>query len=424
MVSFTVLAAKSIFFIFAIKDDFCDRTSQEEPMNSYQALYYPFIHFKNDEWVKLSALYWDKLGRIVPNNYETKDSDTVKELGKFVENLGPGWVRPEFGEFFAEFLEQFSPQLQKKYAVALRDEHKWPEVSPELSQLGRDTRLAYVFYEKMSPQVRQVMNESGLALVEGESDYQSQWVGMHPRLAGVYMNALAEQLAGERGLRPLTDEAFDHLALSELSTERLAQALLNTEVNLVGGTCSPSEVNSCLLSIAFESVIPTNLSKVSVDQILTFREKYPHDRAKFQKAVGAFLENHKWLESITDKKVLEERIREEHQKTWVPQMEELKEKLGEVGVDTAWNSFNMKTALPAGIAMFLGALELTLDPVLSGAAGLTMSVIPMFRSHRKAEREAIKASNVSYLYQMERDLTTKNLSTHLQNEWKLFSREI
>ena len=29
-------------------------------------LYHPFIHFKDDDWLKLSALYWDRMARIVP----------------------------------------------------------------------------------------------------------------------------------------------------------------------------------------------------------------------------------------------------------------------------------------------------------------------------------------------------------------------
>lgn len=49
-------------------------------MQTYQALYYPFIHFKDDRWLKLSALYWDKVARIVPHDYATDDSATVKAL--------------------------------------------------------------------------------------------------------------------------------------------------------------------------------------------------------------------------------------------------------------------------------------------------------------------------------------------------------
>jgi len=47
-------------------------------MTNYIGLYYPFIHFKDEQWLKLSALYWDKMARIVPKDYDKKDSPTVK----------------------------------------------------------------------------------------------------------------------------------------------------------------------------------------------------------------------------------------------------------------------------------------------------------------------------------------------------------
>ena len=34
--------------------------------DSYVGLYYPFIDFRDEGWLKLTALYWDSLRRIVP----------------------------------------------------------------------------------------------------------------------------------------------------------------------------------------------------------------------------------------------------------------------------------------------------------------------------------------------------------------------
>src|SRR5258706_10807766 len=62
-------------------------------MHSYSALYYPFIHFKSDRWLKLSALYWDDMSRIVPSRYQPEDTQTVKDLGDFVKTVRPDWVR-------------------------------------------------------------------------------------------------------------------------------------------------------------------------------------------------------------------------------------------------------------------------------------------------------------------------------------------
>jgi hypothetical protein len=51
-------------------------------MASEIALYYPYIHFQHDAWLKEAVLYWDKVSRIVPEGYAHKlhDSDVVKTL--------------------------------------------------------------------------------------------------------------------------------------------------------------------------------------------------------------------------------------------------------------------------------------------------------------------------------------------------------
>jgi hypothetical protein len=240
-------------------------------IHSYTALYYPFIHFKDDRWVKLTALYWDRMGRIVPSTYTPDDSDTVRELGNFVETLRPQWVCPDFGETFTKFIQEYGDQLQQRYDVSQRDQwlkipaSQQPPVAGGPS--GSDPRLSYVFYEKMTPDLRKVMESSQIALPD---DANPQWIGMHPQMAQVYMTALANQLAGEHGLYPLTDETLDHVAMGDLSIERLAQALL-TDVDLVREKPSSGEVESIAAYVAFQTVLPKDINRVSIEQILTFR---------------------------------------------------------------------------------------------------------------------------------------------------------
>src|SRR6266478_2822415 len=119
-------------------------------MAHYIGLYYPFIHFKDDAWLKLTALYWDKMGRIVPETYKTEDSETVKRLAEesgYIETFRPGWVRPEFGERFLRFLKTSKAKLKRRYDISKRDQ--WPSVPPELKPppqggpSGTDPKLTY-----------------------------------------------------------------------------------------------------------------------------------------------------------------------------------------------------------------------------------------------------------------------------------------
>jgi len=376
-------------------------------MPSYQALYYPFIHFKDDRWLKLAALYWDKVARIVPHDYPTDDSATVSALSSCIDTVRPDWAPTDFAQAFVDFIAQHGPTLQEKYALSQRD--KWPIVGEKErppragGASGSDPRLGYIFYEKISDDVYLALKESGLA----STDFRGEkWIGMHPRLAWVYMTALAEQIAAHHGLRPLTDETRDHLALSSLSTERLAQALLG-DVKLVDAGPTPLEIESTLVSVAFKAVVPAKLAELEPEKILAFREKYPMERAAFQQATADLLKGSDWLKSIDDPAVLEQRLRDEYDKHWNTRLMDLREKLRDCGIDAMIGCFNVKTVLPAGIAAALAGVAL--NPVAAGAAGLAVGVMTTLRDKRKQALGALRASPVSYLYRIEQDLAPKDL---------------
>jgi hypothetical protein len=295
--------------------------------HSYTGLYYPFIHFKDERWLKLSALYWDKMGRIVPPGYTPTDSKTVVELGKYVETLEPGWVRPNFGKTFIDFVAKRGKALRNRYGVDKVD--KWePVPTAHLPPTaggpsGSDPRMSYVFYEKLREDLRKVLIDSKIA---SPDPHDPHWIGMHPRLAQVYMTALADQLAGERGLCPLTDETLDHMAVGGLSVERLAQVLLG-DVNLATSEKSDLETESIAAYFSIETVIPANIDEVSVKNIRDFREKYPQERASFQKALAKFAKDREWLKKIDDEDVLQDRLKTEYEKELKPKVDQLRDKL-------------------------------------------------------------------------------------------------
>ena len=388
-------------------------------MQSYQALYYPYTHFKDERWLKLAALYWDKVARIVPFDYATDDSAAVKALSPCIDIVRPDWAPADFAQNFVDFVALYGPKLRENYALSLRD--RWPalddrERPPRAGgPSGNDSRLGYIYYEKINDDVYLALKESGLASTD---DRGERWIGMHPRLAWVYMTALAEQIAAHRGLRPLTDETRDHLALSSLAPERLAQVLLD-DVDLVDAGPTSLEVESTLVSVAFKAVLPSNLAELDPDKIMAFREKYPQERAAFQQAVADLLKGGEWLQAIDSPALLEQRLRDEYDKHWNTRLADLREKLDECGIDTVLGCFNVKAALPAGIAAALGGL--VLNPVAAGAAGLAVGVMNTLRDKRKQALGALRASPVSYLYRLEQDLAPKDLWARVRQGARRFA---
>jgi hypothetical protein len=393
---------------------------EEPPMGPYRALYYPYIHFRDDAWVKMSALYWDQLMRIVPQHYPTDDSETVKQLGGLIEKVEPGAVKPGFADTFEAFFDEHGAQLQAHYALDHRDH--WPVIAewkrpPSAGGAsGADMRLGYIRHEAIDPRVYQAMEALHLASTEHRGE---PWIGMHPRLAAVYMHALAQHLAEANGLRPLTDRTLDHFALSQLTLERLASALLG-DVGLVDDTPSPDEVETTLVSVAFRTVVPADVGALPVEKILAFREAFPAERHRFQRAVDQLLRDRPWLASIDDPAILEQRLRDEVDASFSEELEGLKERLASVGIDSVFSSANLTTTLPAAVAGGIGALGLALNPIAAGAAEVAMAAIPMLLDKRKAVRDELDKSSIAFLYRMEQDLQPKDLQTRCTQSLRRF----
>ena len=89
-------------------------------MPSKIGLYYPHITLPDDAWVKLTALYWDKLGRIVPDDYQHHDSDTVRKLQgelDFIEDFPPGIGAYEVSSRFCDLLDTDGEQMITRYYI-------------------------------------------------------------------------------------------------------------------------------------------------------------------------------------------------------------------------------------------------------------------------------------------------------------------
>lgn len=377
--------------------------------HSYSALYYPFIHFKDDAWLKMASLYWDRMGRIVPSTYQTEDSHIVRELGDFVEILRPEWVQPEFGETFIEFINEHADHLRNNYGIDERV--NWPMVSaleqPPLAGglSGTDPRLSYVFYEKMTEELRNLLIDSRIAIPDNEDP---RWIGMHPRLTKVYMTALADQLSGERGLYPLTDETIDHLAVGGLTVERLAQILLG-DVNLVGAEANAREVESTAAYVALEMAVPSNLADLSVERILEFRERYPGERGRFQRYMTEFVQTRQWLEDIRSTDVLEQRIQDEYERELKPQIDEFREKLRDVNIDTVLGAMAIQVSVPSVLTVGATLLGTTINPVGGLLAGAALALAQVLHDRRKAQQE-LQSSPMAYLMRIERDLRPRELT--------------
>ncbi len=123
-------------------------------------LYHPFIHFKDDDWLKLSALYWDRMARIVPTSYLSDQRTTALAMDSpvtralidnldYVVNIRPNEVTYPISGLFTQLLTAHAAELRNRYDV--RKAETWPSdpITARYAQL-RNPHLAYVNSAKLN----------------------------------------------------------------------------------------------------------------------------------------------------------------------------------------------------------------------------------------------------------------------------------
>ena len=83
-------------------------------MSRYDFLYYPYINFRDEEWLKMVALYGDSVSRIVPVNYPTRKTKTVAALAEhgFIRAIAPHEAGDKPAQTFSTFLAEYQELLR------------------------------------------------------------------------------------------------------------------------------------------------------------------------------------------------------------------------------------------------------------------------------------------------------------------------
>jgi uncharacterized protein DUF6236 len=421
-------------------------------------LYYPFIQFRNDSWLKLAALYWDRIGRIVPPGYELQDSDTVlrlqDELG-FVTDLAPSDEALEgVSREFLELLADRGPELTDLYGIRDRADidpeppgrrypapwsnSGWSYSGPTLRaprgpQLysgptrralsgpqwqvpvdpslvpGTSPRLAYIYASgKMTPQLESALVDEGL----GVPVRAHGLIGMHPQLAFVYMHALASKVAASV-MYPLTDNDFDHAAAG-CAAGRIAGALLDSPAGKPPRAGGGEDLALEFALLALQSVIPKNISALPVQKIIEIRRRHADELAAFQQATQAIVGSLPEAVASASPDVAAMYLQSVYQKTLEPELRRLKSGLDRSGIDSVFGSMSVKVAAPELVtsgAAVLGIGALHLNPVMMGAGAIVLCLVPRIRRQRAEAGQLRANSRAAYLLRLEEELKPTSLAS-------------
>jgi hypothetical protein len=223
------------------------------------ALYYPYIHFQSDEWIKAAALYYDGLTRIVPEGFALNDSETVIKLGEqsgFIRDYNPSEEAIDISENFVTILrEEYSnPRSRNKLIRAIRN-----QVNPE--------GIFPVHEEKIANAVKAALPELGFP----KKDPRSHWYFFDPVAGSLYMTTLAERIAEKQGVPIISD------TVGYQNIIRALQFDWSNEIRL--------DIGYLLGSVVIKTVVPENIGAVSVEKIIEIRDNHQSERVRFYEKI-------------------------------------------------------------------------------------------------------------------------------------------
>jgi Family of unknown function (DUF6236) len=431
-------------------------------------LYYPYFHVRDERWIRVAALYWPKIVRIVPDQYRTRDSRTVRALADdFIIRQPPGKsvdaVAPRFSELIANHADELRARFDAtspprpgmiSREATLGPGPEWALTAEGLTEAERPPRdlqyewdyghgrwLTGVHLSEIAPQLRTMLMDTQLAVLgrrssEGEGEGwvnavdgqvmedpynhphrvwhrripESElhaWLLMHPALVGVYTSVLAEDFAAANMLQPTTDQESAYLVTNDWTADRIAAALLGDP----GPSASlrSEELPEALGFLALGLVIPANLGEVPIDQIIKIRERYSAEFFAFREAVDQAVASIATLTDIRDKEILEDYLNQVVTVRFAEPLNDLRRILRRLTGDTVTVSINVKTQLPASAALAGGAW-LSGHPLLAGTSAIALGLMAVRRGIREKKEDALKsAPAASYLLHTGTQLQPRNL---------------
>ena len=391
-----------------------DMTEQHAYM-PLMGLYYPYIHFRDDDWLKLAALYWPRMARVVPPGYPLDDSELVRRLNgelNFVVNVPPTSSIQAAEASFTQFINSLSTEQRHRWAVSMRgnraisDDDSIPVrgIDPDVSfsytprRRGIPGGLGHLPLRYFSAvhlgEVTRSMQET---LVNAELAFVSNnWLAMSPELVWLYKCQLTQEIAHRNRLAPTTDQLVAYTVLSPDN-----QALLGSQLE----SCAPNDIETLFGLLAIKAVVPNDLYDIPVDKIIDVRrrfgEQFDRWRADIDQYARDFADQ---LGHVESEEVLSAYMEDAVRAYSTATVKDLRRSLASVGVETVERTINSKFAVPATLT--IGGMAAASLPA-AAAAGMALGLFNIRRRARQ-EAHALQASPAAYLLSAYETLTPQS----------------
>ncbi|MER6398504.1 DUF6236 family protein [Kitasatospora sp. NPDC001603] len=366
-------------------------------------LYYPYVHLRDETWVKAAALYWRNLARVVPAGFPVRDRAVVKELNEgsgFLVDRDPRAAAEAVAPAFIAAVRDNAEALRSRLAVEdRRFTSRW-QSAPTHAPTTRD--LTGLYPEEVPEELEAALQEAGLSYRDWRQTVghqQVSWVVVDPAFAWAYKCAITEELARRTAFAPVTDQLDATLATGDWSAERVADTLLGRAVPAIGRETAQTR----MAMMAVRCVLPADLRHVPADKIVRLRTQYADEFAAFSAAVeAATADVIGATHEVTDRAAFELHLQGAFDHHLALPLDKLRKAINGLKLDTVYTTLTIKpeVSVPgAGLAWLLGGGTAT--AVGTGIAFAALAT----RQAAASERDSrIASSPVGYLLRVEKEL--------------------
>lgn len=397
-------------------------------------LYFPYIHVRDDNWLKTAALYWPTVRRLVPHRHQTRDSPTARVFAEagVLGSEDPRKLLATAGLDLLMALRANADQLASRYRVVPGDgpAHVDHDTARGVFVPAGHKHLGWVHLDKFPFGAVDMLVGHGLAVrgrdsapsVDSEQDpawsdygydhYPAEtWIGLHPAVAAAYMTALVGRFSERGNFQPITDQDDLRAAVPHRDVTEALQLL-------VGAASRPPSREGLdrYVALSVQAVAPADLSIVPPDKILECREKLRDELVAFRDHVAKQADELAQIASISvDHRELET-FNEHVEKHIKKPLEDLERGLKLLRLPTTRTMLTASSfAAPAGVAAATSLLD---QPVIAAGVETVAVVGTAWWTGVRHDRKKLRTeSEVSYLLGVREQLTPKTLANRARKLW-------
>lgn len=381
------------------------------------ALYFPYIHIRDDNWLKAASLYWPSVNRIVPAGYPKHDSRTSATFARegVLRDIDPGWRMDRFAVDLASAIHANIDEVANQYGLPQAygadnhagGRHKW--------EPWQDAALAWIHFQKIPGRLVDLLVDSGVAVrgrgqvhrdehlvLHGRRTRPEDWIGMHPALACAYMTVLAGEISDQSSFEPLTDQTDLRVATPNHDVRAALNLLLGQQAKRDRATSADGIETYVML--ALQQVMPIDLDQITAEQIIECRSKLAEELTNFRTYIGDMQQDLLELAQIPDDRRRIEAFTEHVQETVEQPLRKLERGMNLLKVPTVRELFvSSFLAPPTAVSLtHAGA-----SPATAFTAGAAVVVGNAWWSIREKQSALKQGAAVGYLLDVRSKLTPK-----------------